>query len=145
MATSDNDLIVGRKQIMVLLRYENWRSVEKLINRQGCPVKKVEGRWLAMKSELWDWLGLKMTPKKCKSLSTFTNIDNVGQDKHRRRRGQKMPQFIEYYREGHSVSKACFLTGISRPTFYTWRKRYERFDMACKQIEQEVSAGELMS
>ncbi|GEM_PF-4509947 len=145
MATSDNDLIVGRKQIMVLLRYENWTSVEKLINRQGCPVKKVEGRWLAMKSELLDWLGLKMTPKKCLSLSISAKIGSIEQDKHRHRRGQKMPQFIEYYREGHSVSKACFLTDINRQTYYNWRKRYERFDQACKGIEQEMSEGELMT
>lgn len=142
---SDNDLIVGRKQIMVLLRYENWTSVEKLINRQGCPVKKVEGRWLAMKSELLDWLGLKMKPKECQKQSNLTVFDTLGGDRQMFTRGRKMPLFIEHYKEGHSISKACSLSNITTQTYYNWRKRYERFDQACKGIEQEMSDGELMS
>lgn len=137
-----DDLIVGRKQIMVFLKYENWNSVEKLISREGCPISRVGGRWLAMRSSLMEWFDAKLSQKKCLSLSIFTNIDNLTRDKHSKNRSRKMPELLICYKATLSVSKACQTVGVTRASFYNWRRKYERFDNACRQIEEEILQGE---
>lgn len=133
-----NDLIVGRKSIMSMLKITNWASVVKLIKRAGCPVGKLEGRWVARHSVLLGWIDTSTGTagaKKCQSLSRLTNMDSIPADKHLKWRGKKMPEFLAVYALGKSIRGTCIEVGISRETYYSWRRVSELFDTACKDIE----------
>ncbi len=38
-------------------------------------------------------------------------------------------KWMDYYRQGHTVSQTCRYFGISRKTFYKWEKRYDRWHL----------------
>lgn len=47
-------------------------------------------------------------------------------------------QFFEVYRKkGCNITAACDAVGISRPTYYEWRKEKE-FDQKCRNIEESL-------
>lgn len=130
-----SDLIVGRKQIMVVLKYENWNSVEKLILK-GCPIGKVEGRWIALREKLIAWIECHLENGSVQSCIRLNKITHLNSDKYLRWRRIKMESFLAYYSSGSGIRKSCRNSGISSVTFYKWRKKYERFDIACKEIER---------
>lgn len=49
-----DDLLATQKEILSYLRRSDWPSVEKLID-DGLPVRKVGGRWEALKTEVERW------------------------------------------------------------------------------------------
>lgn len=51
------DLLAGKKEILDYLRRADWSVVEALIRDRGLPVRKIGGRWEALKSKLDDWYG----------------------------------------------------------------------------------------
>lgn len=54
-------------------------------------------------------------------------------------RDTKKEQFLESYeRTFTNISNACKSIGISRQTFYDWRKSDKEFDTSCKHIEEGV-------
>lgn len=140
-----NDLIVGRKSIMSMLKITNWASVVKLIKRSGCPVGKLEGRWVARHSVLLEWIDAGTGAIGSRSVlirSTLSKVEHLPADPHQGMRGRKMPLFLEKYSQGKSIRSVCRDTEISLQTYYNWRKNYERFDMACKEIEGMNVAAE---
>lgn len=52
---------------------------------------------------------------------------------------QKKTLFLQHFREGKGiVSYACSKTGISRNTYYKWRKKDAKFKAECESVEEEV-------
>lgn len=138
-----NDLIVGRKSIMSMLKITNWASVVKLIKRSGCPVGKLEGRWVARHSVLLEWIDAGTGAVGSRSVlirSTLSKVEHLPSDPHQGMRGRKMPLFLEKYSQGKSIRSVCREIGIGLQTYYNWRKNYERFDTACKDVEKVSDA-----
>lgn len=133
------DLIIGRKQIMETLQVSNWRSVTRLINEEGCPIGMLGGRWVARKEKLLSWIDERTQGKSeigCVKLCNSTIIHSFPSDPYAGIRGVKMPRLLEAYASGKSINQSCKIIGVARKTFYNWRNRFERFDMACKSVEE---------
>ena len=53
-------------------------------------------------------------------------------------KSDEMARFFEVYkRKGCNVTAACDAVGISRETYYKWRKDKE-FDQKCKEVEESL-------
>lgn len=51
----------------------------------------------------------------------------------------KQKEFLEHFRDGHGiVAYACKQTGISRETYYQWKKNDPKFKASCEEVEEEV-------
>lgn len=139
------DLISGRKQLLYFFGIENWKTVERYII-EGCPIGMLGGRWTGQRHLLLQWMterqnGGKQPVNFCKSLQLFTGNDSAQATRSKWRSG-RMGTFLQAYKEGGGlISPACRAAGISRVSYHTWRKRFERFDTACKHIENEVFHG----
>lgn len=154
MPPVEKPLIVGRKAIMAFLDITNWDSVLRLIREGGLPIGKPEGggRWIGKRDNLQRWIdkttnatesGEVEPVKNCKNLQDFTPSNGVDfSEVWNRWRTPKMQQFLIAYRaHGCLIARACKDAGITRPTYYNWQRRYDRFAAACKQIETEVTGN----
>lgn len=59
--TTDNaikeDLIIGRDAILDILKLSHWRYVEyHYLDKPGCPIALIGGRWMTRRSLLDAWL-----------------------------------------------------------------------------------------
>lgn len=144
---AETDLIVGRKQLMVFLGINgNWNAVDKMIKRQACPIGKVGGRWSGQRHLLLAWLTSRQgggePVKSCQNLQDLTlKARNKSLETLSKKRNFTMQSFLVNYRGCMTISGACNASGISRQTYHNWRQRFDRFDAACRQIEEEVQGN----
>jgi hypothetical protein len=150
MPPIERPLIIGRKNIMEFLQITNWDSVLRLQSKGGLPIGKLEGggRWCGKRVNLQRWLDKSTNAgganegepvKDCKNLQDFTPQSAVDFSQvWSRWRTPRMEKFLVAYRDHGLIARACKTAGITRPTFYNWKKNYERFAAACTQIQIEV-------
>ena len=111
----DEDLVVGRKEILSFLRLSDWRAVRKRV-REGLPVVKVCGRIEMSRLKYRAW----KRDENCQNVPEVGQVGQVG------RVGQVGQTF--------SISEARNLTGISKETLRRW-------DRAGKVSPQRTTLG----
>ncbi len=52
---------------------------------------------------------------------------------------QRQKEFLKHFQDGRGiVTYACKKTGISRETFYLWKRNDPKFREACEDVEESV-------
>lgn len=72
--------------------------------------------------------------KKKKKITKSSKSDTI-----KKRIEEKQALFLQLFdRKAANISSTCEAIGISRETYYEWRKRYGKFDQACDDIEMSL-------
>ena len=78
-----------------------------------------------------------MRKKQSKKKKKKTTRKSDKSDTIKKRTREKQKLFLQLFEhKAANISMTCESIGISRDTYYEWRKKYPKFDQGCKEIEE---------